>query len=82
MSLDKCESFFLNLKLSIWDRWKKQDPSRLSAIKNMPVPTNVSTLQVFLGLANYYGDFIPNMNVLRASLNKSLKKRFQMKLEY
>ena len=27
----------------------------------MPVPTNTSTLQVFLGFANYYSDFIPNI---------------------
>ena len=46
---------------------RKPDPSRLSAIKNMPA-------QAFLRLANYYGNLIPNMHVLRAPLNKLLKK--------
>ncbi len=53
---------------------RKLDPSRLCAIKNMPAPTNLSALQVFLRLANYYGNFIPNIHVLRAPLNKLLKK--------
>ena len=35
----------------------------------MPPPTIVSTLQAFLGLANYYDNFIPKMHVLRAPLN-------------
>ena len=38
---------------------RKQDPTRSSAIKNMPTPTNVSAIQAFMGLANYYGDFYP-----------------------
>ena len=53
---------------------KNQNPSRLSAIKNIPIPTNMSTLQPLLGLANYYGNFIPNVDVLRAPLDKLLKK--------
>ena len=55
---------------------RKPDQSRLSAIKNMPIPTNVSTLQAFLGLANFYEYFIPNMHILRAPLNRLLKKKF------
>ena len=43
---------------------RKPNPSRSSAIKNMPTPTNVSTIQVFLGLANYNDNFIPNIHVL------------------
>ena len=32
---------------------RKSDTSRSSAINNMCTPTNVPTLQTFLGLANY-----------------------------
>ena len=75
--MDKCE--FLKSKIKylgqITDtKGRKPDPSRSSAIKNMPAPINVSTLQAFLGLANYYDNFIPNMHILRAPLNKLLKK--------
>ena len=37
-------------------------------------PTSISTLKAFLGLANYYSNFIPKMHAFRAPLNKSLKK--------
>ena len=40
----------------------------------MPAPTNVAALQSFLGLANYYNSYIPNMYKLRAPLNHRLKK--------
>ena len=39
----------------------------------MPTPKNVVTLQAFLGLANYYGIYIPKMHKFRAPLNKLLK---------
>ena len=37
-------------------------------------PNNVSSMQSFLGLANYYQSFIPKMHDLRAPLNELLKK--------
>ena len=40
----------------------------------MPTPENVSALQSFLGLANDYQVFIPDMYNLRAPLNEFLKK--------
>ena len=51
---------------------RRPDPARASAIQGMPAPENVSSLQSFLGLANYY-IFVPKMHCLRASLNKLLK---------
>ena len=53
---------------------RKPDPLRLSAINNMSASTNGSDLQAFLGLANYYGNLIPKVHILRAPLNKLLKK--------
>ena len=55
-------------------KWRKPAISRSSAMKNMPAVANVSALQVFLGLTHYYGDFIPNIHILRAPQNKLLKK--------
>ena len=54
--------------------WRRPDPARAEAIKSMPIPQNVVMLQAFLGLANYYGIYIPKMHNLRAPLNKLLKK--------
>lgn len=42
---------------------RKPDPTRASGIENISSPTNVSSLQAFLGLANYYV-FILNMHFL------------------
>ena len=53
---------------------RRPDPTRVSAIKDMSALENISSLQSFLGLANYYNVFLPNMHGLRASLNKQLKK--------
>ena len=41
---------------------------------NMPAPENISSFQSFLGPANYYQVFIPNMHNLHAPLNELLKR--------
>ena len=73
----KCEFFLKKIKYlgQIIDKdGRRPDPERSLAIKDMPEPHNVTTLQSFLGLANYYQSFIPNMHSLRAPLNELLKK--------
>ena len=51
---------------------RRPDPERDTAIKDMPAPDNVTTLQSFLGLVNYYQSFIKNMHDLRAPLGQML----------
>lgn len=53
---------------------KKPDKNRASAIKDMPEPMDIKSLQSFLGLVSYYQDFIPDLHILRAPLNDLLKK--------
>ena len=74
---EKCEFFLEEIKYlgHIIDKDSRRlDPDWAKAIKNMPVPGNITELQSFLGLANYYQSFIPNMHNLRAPLNALLKK--------
>ena len=52
------------------EKGQKADPARATAIKSMPPPTSVSTLQTFLEFVNYNSNFIPKMQVLRARLLK------------
>ncbi|XP_014779458.1 uncharacterized protein K02A2.6-like [Octopus bimaculoides] len=59
---------------------RRHDLSRADAIKSMPSPTNIATLQAYLELADYYQIYIPNMHKVRAPLNKLLKKRYDMEL--
>ena len=47
---------------------------KLKAILQAPAPTNVQELRSFLGLINYYGEFIPNAATILAPLNRLLRK--------
>lgn len=38
------------------------NPEKVKAIVDAPAPKDVSQLQSYLGLLNYYGDFIPNLS--------------------
>ena len=53
---------------------RRPDPERATDIKDMPAPDNVTTLQSFLGLANYYKSFMKNVDDPRAPLKEQLKK--------
>ena len=37
-------------------------PEKVEAIRNAPVPRDVSQLKSYLGLLNYYAKFMPNMS--------------------
>ena len=78
----KCEFFLEEIKYLghiIDANGCRPDPERAAAIRDMPAPHNVATLQSFLGLASYYQKFIKDMHVLRAPLNELLKKDKEFK---
>ena len=50
------------------------DPAKLSVIRNWPRPQNTKELQAFLGLCNYYADFIPNLQQRARVLNQLTEK--------
>ena len=73
----KCDFYMNKIKYlgHIIDKDERRpDPERATAIKDMPAPDNVKTLQSFLGLANYYQSFIKFLHDFRAPLNELLKK--------
>ena len=49
--------------------------TKVKALKDAPVPRNVSQLKSFLGLLNYYGKFVPNLSTALAPLHLLLQKR-------
>ena len=53
---------------------RRPNPERATAINDMPSPDNITTLQSFLGLTNYYQSYIKKLHDLRAPLNELLKK--------
>ena len=48
--------------------------SKVKALKEAPIPTDVSQLKSFLGLLNYYGRFVPNLSTVLAPLHRLLEK--------
>lgn len=74
---EKCTFFMEKIKYLgqiIDEHGRRTDPDRSSAIRDMPAPENIASLQSFLGLANYYNVFVPNMHKLRSPLNELLRK--------
>ena len=49
-------------------------PSKVKAIKEAPVPSNVTELKAYLGLLTYYGKFLPNLSTTLAPLYALLRK--------
>ncbi|XP_038047830.1 uncharacterized protein K02A2.6-like [Patiria miniata] len=48
----------------------KPDPAKVSAITDMPPPTDVTALQRFLGMVTYLAKFVPNLSDLTAPLRE------------
>ena len=50
------------------------DPEKVDAIHTLPVPTNVTELQEFLGMVMYPSPFLPGLSTLTAPLHELPKK--------
>jgi hypothetical protein len=75
--LEKC-TFFMDkiryLGVIIDKDGRRPDPKKIEAINRMPAPTDVASTRSFLGLLNFYGNFVAEMRELRAPLDRLLKK--------
>ncbi len=52
----------------------RPDDEKLKSIRNFPVPTNISELRSFLGLANQLGNFLPDLAQASSTIRTLLKK--------
>ena len=50
------------------------DESKIEAIKNWPIPLNISQIRSFLGLAGFYRRFVKDFSSIAAPLNDLTKK--------
>lgn len=76
-SLFKSEIEFLGHKVTANGLMKTE--SKMKAITEAPVPTNVDEVRSFLGLVLYYGKFIPKASELTAPLRELLEKDVDFK---
>ncbi|CAB4004600.1 PREDICTED: uncharacterized protein K02A2.6-like, partial [Paramuricea clavata] len=78
----KCEFFkerieFCGHEISKLGLHKSQQ--KVNAVINAPRPENVSQVRSFVGLINYYHDFLPNLSTLLQPLNQLLEKERRWK---
>ncbi|XP_041971651.1 uncharacterized protein K02A2.6-like [Aricia agestis] len=78
LQLNKCE-FFKNeiqyLGHIIDKNGIRKSPEKIKAIVEAPKPSNVSELQSFLGLVNYYRSFVPDASSILSPLYNLLHKK-------
>lgn len=53
----------------------RKSPEKVKAIEEAPTPSNVAQLQSFLGLINYYRNFVPNASSILSPLYNLLQKK-------
>lgn len=74
---DKCEFFkeeISYLGYIINKDGLKKSPEKIKAIAQAPIPSNVTQLQSFLGLINYYRCFVADASTVLSPLYELLKK--------
>ena len=77
LQASKCHWFFRELRLLghiVNGHGTKPDPVKLSALRDLAVPTDVATLSHFIGLAGYYMRYVPDFAFLCAPLFALRKK--------
>ncbi|GBG77341.1 hypothetical protein CBR_g23673 [Chara braunii] len=77
VALEKCQFFLTTISFLghvVTDKGLQQEPQKVAAVRDAPVPTTITQIHAFLGLASYYRRFIKGFAAIAGSLTNLLRK--------
>ncbi|GBG66401.1 hypothetical protein CBR_g60054 [Chara braunii] len=77
VALEKCQFFLTTISFLghvVTDKGLQPEPQKVAAVRDAPVPTTITQVRAFLGLASYYRRFIKGVTAIGGPLTNLLRK--------
>ncbi|GBG92577.1 hypothetical protein CBR_g56090 [Chara braunii] len=77
VTLEKCKFFLTTISFLghvVTDKGLQLEPQKVAAVRDAPVPSTITQVRAFLGLASYYRKFIKGFAAIAGPLTNLLRK--------
>ncbi|GBG63480.1 hypothetical protein CBR_g38098 [Chara braunii] len=77
VAFEKCQFFLTTISFLghvVTDQGLQPEPQKVAAVRDAPVPTTITQVRAFLGLASYYRRFIKGFTEIAGPLTNLLRK--------